>query len=346
MATPSLRFLLLFAVAAVATAASYAGGLVALDLAGRLKAPSFANRWEFDEKMRLLREREPTRLELVFAGSSTTFYGVDPAIVEGELGTRDFFNLGVNGLKIDQTAFLLRTFLGWHPETRQVVTLSTAIDFEACPPGQSRFFNPQNLRRYLFDKQPELLFHFRYFDPVGTLRMAVALPRRRALDWNNLDSMKLGPYGGQLLDVPRSAVPPRVVRGVLGGFDPRCYRQLAELARFLDRAGVGYLFALAPMRPGYLAEYDPSGERIAAHVENIRRALAGTGARFVDLDKELAMPEEAFFDAYHLRAPWVRRQTRYLVRLLREGDSEHDTFIAGRRAAAGATRLAERNTAN
>ena len=61
------------------------GGLVlglaalflALDAAGALKAPAFANRLSFDEKLRVLRAEPPQKVRALFAGSSTTLHGLD-----------------------------------------------------------------------------------------------------------------------------------------------------------------------------------------------------------------------------------------------------------------------------
>ena len=55
------------------------------------------------------------------------------------------------------------------------------------------------------------------------------------------------------------------------------------------------------MRPGYLAGRDPDGTLLAEHRGKVQAALAGTGALVIDAHAALEMPEDAFFDAYHLK---------------------------------------------
>jgi hypothetical protein len=66
------------------------------------------------------------------------------------------------------------------------------------------------------------------------------------------------------------------------------------------------------MRPGYLAGRDPDGTLLAQHREKVQTALAGTGAMVIDAHAALEMPEDAFFDAYHLKRDRVERLTRYV----------------------------------
>lgn len=326
------RFLAAFAAGILGLFLAWAGLLAVLDAQGRLRPPALTNRWEFDEKLAMLRERPPERIDVLAVGSSTTFYGVDGGLLERELGGRRFFSAAAVGLKMHQTAWLSRFFHGLHPEIGTAFTVSTLIDFEACPPRNEAVFDPADARRFLAGEWPELLWHFRYFDPMGVLRAARDLPERRALGWDRLDSMRLDRWGGQLLDVSRDQVPAKIVRGVLGGFDPRCYDALDSLARFWAEKGVRFLFVLAPLRPGYLAEWDPDGRRLSGHRDRVRRILAARGAAFLDAHARLALPEEAFFDAYHLRAAFARRQTRLIAAALRDEGNAEGAHVAARTA--------------
>lgn len=339
------QFLTAFAAGILGLFLTWAGVLAVLDAQGRLRPPALTNRWEFDGKLAMLRARPPERIDVLAVGSSTTFYGVDGGLLERGLGGRRFFNAAALGLEMHQTAWLSRFFAELHPEIGTAFTVSTLIDFEACPSRTEALFDPADVRRWLAGAWPEPFWHFRYFDPVGVLRAARDLPERRALGWDRLDSMRLDRWGGQLLDVSRDQMPPEVVRGVLGGFDPRCYDALDSLARFWAGKGVRFLFVLAPVRPGYLAERDPDGSRLAAHRERLRRILAARGAGFLDAHARLALPEEAFFDAYHLRAAFARRQTRLIAAALRGEKDAEGAHVAARTAgdipaAAGEARFA------
>lgn len=325
------RFLFGFVAASLGVFALWVGILLSLETLGRLKPPTFSNRWEVDTMLARLRAEPPPRIDLLAIGSSTTFYGIDGPLLERELGGSHMLNLAALGLKIHQTEWLTAFYRKWHPEIATVVTVSTLIDFESCSPATAAIFDPGHVQSFLAGHWPELVWHLRQFDPLGVLRAALDLPQRRALDWHHLDSMQLGPRGGQLLDVPREQVPARVVRGVLGGFDPRCYAALDRLAGQLAAGGVRFLFVLAPMRPGYLAEWDPDGRQLAAHRARLRTILTLHGAAFLDAHAELALPEEAFFDAYHLRAPFARQQTRLIVTALRRMPQPEGAHVAGNR---------------
>ena len=59
---------------------------VGLDEADRLKAPAFANRLSFDEKLRLLRDQPLDDVEMLLVGSSTTLHGIDAELLRRTLG--------------------------------------------------------------------------------------------------------------------------------------------------------------------------------------------------------------------------------------------------------------------
>jgi len=312
------RFLALFFAGLFGTLTALVGSLALLDLGGRLPPPALSGRWELDATLLRWRESRPPHLDLLFAGSSAAFYGVDGTVVRRALGEDvAFWNAGVLGAKMHQTRFWLDFLLGLWPGVRQVVLMSTYIDFEACPPATARPFDPAEARALLERRYPLLYHHLRHLDLLRLARGALTWRPALALGRDTLEARWLEPWGGQVLDVPRRRVPAKVVRGIFPDPDPRCYAALGQIARELADRHIRAFFVQVPMRPGYLATFDPDGRRLAAHLARIRRTVAGTGMRVVDLHHRLRMPEEAFFDAYHLRAPWVRRQTEAIVALLR-----------------------------
>lgn len=319
MGARARTYLTVFFGALCGSLALLCGALLLLDAAGRLPPPYLSGRWELDLTLRQWRRDPPGPWDLLFAGSSVAFYGVDGRVVAAGLGPGvRFRNIGVLGAKVHQSRFWLGFVLDRHPEVREVVFMSTVLDFEACPPATARLFDPVEVRDYLAGRWPELVHYLRHLDIVRLARDVVEWPRRTALGPDRLETVRLEPRGGQLLDVPRERVPEKIVRGVFPDPDPRCYAALEGLLRDLARRGVRVRFVLTPMRPGYLAEHDPDGRRLAAHRARLEAILAAAGVPLHDLHADLALPEEAFFDAYHLRAPWVRRQSEVLVRLLLE----------------------------
>ena len=312
----SVRCLIGFVAGAVGLVAVLAGAFLGLDRDRALKAPSFANRASFDEKLRLLRDHPPGGVDLLLVGSSTTLHGAAGDAFRAVLGADTaVLNVGVQDIRVSQTRFLAEFFLARHPGVEHVVMISTTLDFDGCRPEEAAFFDPRQVAAYLDRRRPELYFHFKYLDPDGVARRAGRLAALRAAD-DTLEALSFDRDGSLLLDVPRAKLPDEVWHGREIALDPRCYAELRGLALGLRARGVPFTYVLAPMRPGYLAQRDPDGAHLAALRRGLRAALAGTGAALVDAHAALAMPEEAFFDAYHLKRHEVPALSRFVAEAL------------------------------
>jgi hypothetical protein len=285
---------------------------VGLDAAGARKAPPFANRMSFDEKLRVMRERPPGDLKVLFIGSSTTLHGLDGDVLRAELRLEgDLLNLGVQDLRINQIKYLADVFLARYPDVNHVVMVSTLLDVKNCGSVASEFFNPTDVIDYISGTMPELYYYFRYLDLQGLLKRASEIQHLRNTI-HDLESVSFDAYGSLLLEVPREGVIDRVWYGDPITLDPPCYQSLRSLAENLRHRGIAFTFVVAPMRPGYLAGRDPEGSLLAAHRAQLRQALDGTGAVVIDAHAALAMPEEAFFDAYHLKRDKAQTLTRFV----------------------------------
>lgn len=285
---------------------------VGLDVVGRLKAPPFANRLSFDEKLRVLRADPPQQLDVLFAGSSTTLHGLDGELLRSELDIDgEVLNLGVQDLRVNQIKFLVEVFVGQFPSVEHVVMVSTLLDYKNCGSVDTRFFKPEDVLGYISGNMPELYYYFRYLDLEGTLKRARQISHLRNTI-HDLESVSFDEHGSLLLDVPRDGVIDRVWDGDPITLDPPCYPALRALAEELRDQDIAFTFVIAPMRPGYLAGRDPHGTLLAQHREKVQTALAGTGATVIDAHAALEMPEDAFFDAYHLKRDRVEKLTRYV----------------------------------
>jgi hypothetical protein len=285
---------------------------VGLDVTGRLKAPPFANRLSFDEKLRVLRADPPQQLDVLFAGSSTTLHGLDGELLRRELDIDgEVLNLGVQDLRVNQIKFLVEVFVGQFPSVEHVVMVSTLLDYKNCGSVETRFFKPDDVLGYISGNMPELYYYFRYLDLEGTLKRAREISHLRSTI-HDLESVSFDEHGSLLLDVPRDGVIDRVWDGDPITLDPPCYPALRALAEELRDQDIAFTLVIAPMRPGYLAGRDPDGTLLAQHREKVQTALAGTGAMVIDAHAALEMPEDAFFDAYHLKRDRVERLTRYV----------------------------------
>jgi hypothetical protein len=306
------RFITAFVIGMAGLIVSLGTLFVGLDQADRLKAPAFANRLSFDEKLRLLRDEPLADVEILLVGSSTTLHGVDGDLLRQVLHFRGgVANLGVQDLRINQARFLTDQFLSVYPHAAQLVMVSTLGDFKDCQNTPARFFNPDQVKKYLSKSLPAIFFQFKYLDLEGVVKRAADIKDlRRTTD--ELDSVSFDRSGSLLLNVPRDRINPRVWRGDPITLDPACYQSLRALALDLRRARLAFTYVIAPMRPGYLADRDPDGALLAEHRRRLQEQLAGTGALLIDAHAALKMPEEAFFDAYHLNRPWAEALTRYI----------------------------------
>jgi hypothetical protein len=285
---------------------------VGLDAMGALKAPPFANRMSFDEKLRVMREHPPRELKVLFVGSSTTLHGLDGEVLRTELGLAgDLLNVGVQNLRINQIKFLADVFLEQYPSVNHVVMVSTLLDVKNCGSVDAEFFNPTDVINYVSGRVPELYYYFRYLDLQGALKRAREMKHLRTTI-HDLESVSFDAYGSLLLEVPREGVIDRVWYGDPITLDPPCYQSLHALAEDLRQRGIAFTFVIAPMRPGYLAGRDPDGSLLAAHRAQVGAALEGTGAVLIDAHAALDMPEEAFFDAYHLKRDKAQTLTRFV----------------------------------
>lgn len=306
------KFLIGLIAGAAGLVVGLAGLFLALDGAGALKAPAFANRLSFDEKLRVLRANPPDDLKVLFVGSSTTLHGLDGEVLRAELGLDgDILNLGVQDLRVNQIKYLADVFLKQYPEVEHVVMVSTLLDYKNCGTVDTAFFDQDDVLGYLSGNMPELYYYFRYLDIKGVLKRAGEIGHlRRTI--HDLESVSFDPYGSLLLEVPRERIIDRVWIGDPITLDPPCYESLRALAEDLRARDIAFTFVIAPMRPGYLAGRDPDGSLLAEHRLRVRNKLAGTGAIVIDAHAALDMPEEAFFDAYHLNRDRVPKLTRYV----------------------------------
>lgn len=311
------RFLIGFVGSVLAMLAAIALLLVALEGAGRLKAPSIANRASFDEKLRYLRAGGPRDVQVLITGSSTALHGIDGSALKEALGTeRDILNVGVQGLSIEKSAYLTRFLIERLEGIEHVIAVTTTLDFEHCVLRQADFFDPEHAADYITGRRSEIYMQFRFLDLRGVFGRARDIRELRA-DAANLDSVRFDRYGSVLLDLTPNDVPAQVFEGRPLRFDPTCYQGLGALAHHLAGRGIAFTVVLAPLRPGYLANQDPDGSHLGAHVTRMRGALAGTRALFVDAHGRLALPETAFFDAYHVVPPEAAQLSRLIGSELR-----------------------------
>jgi hypothetical protein len=294
----------------------------------RLKAPAFANRLSFDEKLRYWQQRPLGDVEVMAVGSSTTLHGIDGEELRIGLGTEGGIgNFGVQDIRVNQIRFLADTFLDRHDEVERVVMVSTTLDFKNCADAEPRFFNPDHAIDYLDGGWwQEIFYQFKYLDLSGVFKRARSIARQRS-SRADLDSVAFDDHGGLLLTVPRELINDRVWFGDPITLDPDCYESLHDLAESVRARGLPFTYVIAPMRPGYLDGRDPDGALVAEHRQRLSDQLEGTGTVIIDAHAGLDMPEEAFFDAYHLNRPEAQVLTRFVAQQLAEVQAPTDHLV-------------------
>ncbi|MCB9944850.1 MAG: hypothetical protein H6851_14675 [Geminicoccaceae bacterium] len=292
--------------------------ILTLDGLDRLKAPAFTNRTTLDEKLRFIRHRHGAPVDFLMLGSSTTLWGFDDMTLRQGLPDRTPLNVGVRDLKIHQAVLLARFYLGLMPQVRDVVMVSTLLDFESCDPASAQLLDVEDAAAYALDRSSELETQLRHLDPVGVARSARNIRQLRHDPPSSPDSLNFDETGSIRLDLPRQSVPDLVWRGSLPDFNARCYRALEDLARTVRGHGAGLTFVIAPLRPGYLAGLDPNGKLLATHVRHLEASAKRADFRVVNANAELSLGETSFFDAYHLRAPITSKLTKYVIDSLKK----------------------------
>ena len=309
----------------------------------RLKAPAFANRLSFDEKLHHWRERPLPNVAVMAVGSSTTLHGIDGNELRAGLGIDGgVANLGVQDIRTNQIRFLADVFLDRFDEVERVVMVSTTLDFKNCADADPQFFDPDHAIDYLDGGWwQEIYYHFKYLDLSGVLKRARSIHHQRNAR-DDLDSVAFDDYGGLLLTVPRELINDRVWVGDPITLDPACYDSLHALAAEVQARGLPFAYVIAPMRPGYLAGRDPDGQLVAEHRRRLADQLADTGAVIIDADAALGMPEAAFFDAYHLNRPEAQALTRFVAQQLAEVQAPVDHLVGPDGAAPRQAHAADR----
>jgi hypothetical protein len=282
------------------------GGLLALLLLlglfallahqGRLGPPQISNNLCLDEKLGFMRAHPPQDPNLLVVGSSVAWRHFNsPEAVRLDPALRPY-NAGLCGTNVAQTRRVTSWLMARLPSVRKVVLIASPRDFADCSPTASSNFDTEAADRFVFERASPVSFYKRYFDPGTLLFNSIGLRSRRS-DPTSFESLVINAYGDGPLEPPQA-------RGLFYGeasFDPGCFTALRRLAQVVGGRRVPLTVALTPLHPGWSERFDPNGSSQRLLERGTRNALAGTGARFLTSP---ALPEEAFFDAIHLR--WSR----------------------------------------
>jgi hypothetical protein len=269
----------------------FAGGLSLLDLAGKLPPPPISNRVSFDQKLHFIRETPIDAPTVLAVGSSQTLNQFN-----GEM-LRDLYGAGVRplngsawGFGVDKLGFLIDFYLASIKSIEQVITITSLPDFAECTVGDSFIFDVEDAADYAFRGASAYPYYFEYFDPIGLLHTAFLR------EYERLSLKHIDEFGSV---AKRPELRPQIAP-YLYEIDDACFATLRDVALNLAARNIPFSVVLAPLKPAYVDEFDPEGSLRDRFFGGVEKALAGTGARLINANEEMAFSDDEFWDSTHL----------------------------------------------
>lgn len=287
---------------------------VALESRGLLPAPPLSYTNCIDEKLKFLHELPAERLEkadVVAVGSSTTLRNLDFSAWLKVRPDTNPVNIAPCYLHIDQTAYFAREMLKHMPNAETLLVVIHPRDFEQCRPNYRRFVPEEDIKAYIFEKQP--MFHkyatnFR----TGLVRDFIAIltnPEYVAV-------LKTDRFGsGPLVE--------RVNDPYYPGFsiDPRCKPFVNELEDAAAEAGVRLVLVLFPILDEWANEVDPDRSKHGEFYADITGRLERESTLVIDGNR-LDFPKQAYADPVHLLWEHTPVLTQFIARATVNGKGD------------------------
>ncbi|WGF89266.1 hypothetical protein [Marinivivus vitaminiproducens] len=276
--------------------------LTALAAVGRLPAPPVSGTWCIDAKLEWLRAHpELSASQVVAVGSSTTwrninFSALPSSIREAAGGT---LNAAPCFLRMNQTRFFANFLVERRPEIRTILSVVAPRDFEKCDEVPAAFFDRELAASYLDGAGTASWLYFRNFRPRSLATDAYMAPQRAR-------ELVFGRLGGG----PLSSLQPQYGNPFYP--DQACFDEIRQLALELEARKVKLVVASFATMPGWQERFDPAGAAVAAFSKNLRQALEGTAAVFIDGATEWKVSDAAFIDPVHLQAQHAGAFTQFI----------------------------------
>jgi len=303
------QYLLVVAATCATLLAMYFGLLVGLDRTGNLPPPAIVNSSCSDEKIQWMRDHAPDQPNLLVVGSSVAWRNVDSAEFTRRDPAVEPLNGASCGLKANQTEFLTNYLLGRFPSVQTVVAVIVPEDFSGCDKVHARFFDPDAVDEYAFQRQWKYGFYFRYFDMISLVRNAFTIGAMRS-GRNEFDSLVMTRFG----DAPLYTHKDRgAFYGPFAGYDASCFAALHRLAETVTSSGRRFVVATSPLDPDWFRQYDPDGAVRDRLVAGVRSAVEGTGTQVWDGSRAFAADRSAFTDAIHLKSSGAQQYSALLA---------------------------------
>jgi hypothetical protein len=303
------RFLAVFFVVALTGVVGMAASVAALGRAGLLTAPPITGTACLNEKFAFLRTAPLADQTFLAVGSSATWRNLDMAVLERRLPGARAINAASCYLHVDQTAHLAEFLLQRMPRVDTVLAVLVPRDFEACPPHETAFFEPQLAAAYLSGSAPAWVPYVTGFRPLWLLREAWRIRKERVLDDARATQ---DAHGSSVLHRPAGYFPELK-------FDPRCEEGLSRLEAAAAARGARLVVATLPTAPRWAAAFDPDGALVEAWTRGVASSLRLADSVLID-GRALDWNDARFADPVHVLHPNHTHFTAFLAdALARQG---------------------------
>jgi hypothetical protein len=286
--------------------------LLVLRATGNLPPPIVTNNLCFDEKLQWMsRELPSSPPDLLVFGSSVAWRHFDSKqAIESGLA-KNPYNLGFCGMRLSQTAFLVKYFMSkeeFHFPLRAIV-IASPQDFEGCAGPEEQVFSKQEADDAISSSAGRLKLYLKNFDFVPLVRNAtlVKAMRRAAIA---LDPLVLTKNGDGPLDTDASR---GLTYGQITDLRQGCFSALRDIAEQFSDRKIQFALLLTPINPRWVSEYDPNHRMLNSLHSRIAETLKGSDAQIWDASESKLFSEPDFADSIHLRWSAARRLTAVMA---------------------------------
>jgi hypothetical protein len=267
-------------------------------------APIITNSTLFDMKMMRLQKQHIKSVKLLSIGSSVSLYELNSAIIVQNL-PGPYYNFASWGLQISDMRVLLSSFVkDYRPQ--YIIIASSIGDF--ISPSNDSYLNYVKANSYIRNNFPEIF----YFENYNSIHQVIR--RKHTAYPVNFDK-----WGGALLTVKTKYINRDKWNG-RNIFPTRYtlyqYRELDNLAAWLNTQHIKLIFAQAPIKASY-SNTPASKQILKQHFSKCRSIIQDHGGVYLNYDNPHIFTDSLFFDQYHLQAAGGVILTKLIVKDLK-----------------------------
>jgi hypothetical protein len=261
--------------------------------------PLYTNSVSFDAKTTYLEEKNLGQTNLMIIGSSITLNDVSSKVVEDSLHI-SFFNFSAWGLQINDTKFLLDTYLPKY-KPRYVLICSSLPDFTTTGNVESisNYINTKDVIKKKFGEY----FYIKNYNSLFDIYTRKKELQKNGISNDNYASLKFDDYGGVLLNIPKKNIWPgrwNETRHFPTKFTGSQYVALNELAALLQQRNIKLIFIQTPVRGAYI-NLPGALAVITSHTDTCKAIIEKHNGLYLNyVNTVLSNNNQMFVDQFHL----------------------------------------------